>query len=116
MVREVRAIVGKDVAIEYTVDGKSRPARPDLGLFPLLARVMTARDPGLVPVPFMMPAVTDGRWFAELGIQPYGFTPLLLPDGFEFQKLTHAANERVPVAAIETGADIMYDLLQRYPG
>jgi acetylornithine deacetylase/succinyl-diaminopimelate desuccinylase-like protein len=116
MVRELRAIVGKDVAIDYTADGKPGPARPDLGLFPLLARAMTTRDPDLVPLPFMMPAVTDGRWFAELGIQPYGFTPLLLPEEFEFQKLTHAANERVPVAAIETGADIMYDLLQRYPG
>ncbi|MGA9598579.1 MAG: M20/M25/M40 family metallo-hydrolase [Acidimicrobiia bacterium] len=116
MAGELRRVIGDDIAVEYTVDGEPGPEQPDLGLFPLLADVMTRRDAGLIPVPFMMPAVTDGRWFARLGIQPYGFTPLLLPDGFEFQKLAHAANERVPVTAIETGAGIIYDLLQRYPG
>jgi acetylornithine deacetylase/succinyl-diaminopimelate desuccinylase-like protein len=116
MAAELRSIVGEDVTIEYTVDGEPGPARPDLGLFPLLADVMTDQDPDLVPLPFMTPAVTDGRWFAALGIQPYGFTPLLLPDGFEFQKLTHGANERVPVAAIGSGSDAIHQVLVRYPG
>ncbi len=116
MAAELHDIVGNDVIVDYTVDGEPGPSRPDLGLFPLLSRVMTARDDNLVPVPFLMPAVTDGRWFAQLGIQPYGFTPLLVPEDFEFQKYTHAANERVPVRAIEAGAEILYDLLQRYPG
>ncbi len=115
MVSELRSIVGNDVEIAYTVDVEPGPDRPNLGLFPLLSRVMTAHDHELVPVPFLMPAVTDGRWFAQLGIQPYGFTPLLVPDDFEFQELTHAANERVPVSAIETGAEIVFDLLRRYP-
>lgn len=114
MTGELRAIIGDDVEIEYTVDGEPGPAQPDLGLFPLLAEVMVDRDPSLVPVPFLMPAVTDGRWFARLGIQPYGFTPLLLPDGFEFQKLAHAADERIPVSAVGSGADILFDLLRRY--
>jgi len=115
MTEELRRLAGPDIDIEYTVDGRPGPTEPDLDLFPLLADVIRRRDPDAVPVPFMMPAVTDGRWFAELGIQPYGFTPLLLPDGFEFQKLTHAANERIPVAAIEAGADMIFDLLNRYP-
>lgn len=116
MASELRAIVGNEVEVDYTVDGNPGPEHPDLGLFPLLADSITDHDPDLIPVPFLMPAVTDGRWFAELGIQSYGFTPLLLPEGFEFQKLTHAANERVPVSAIEEGATIVYDLLRRYPG
>jgi len=116
MTDELRRLIGPNIEIDYAVDGKPGRAEPDLELFPLLADVVRRRDPDAVPVPFMMPAVTDGRWFAELGIQPYGFTPLLLPDGFEFQKLTHAANERIPVAAVEAGAEMVFDLLNRYPG
>ena len=116
MTAELRQVIGPDIAIAYTVDGEPGPAEPDLELLPLLAGVIRRHDPEAVPVPFLMPAVTDGRWFAELGIQSYGFTPLLLPEGFEFQKLTHAANERVPVSAINAGAEMMFDLLNRYPG
>ena len=44
------------------------------------------------------------------------FAPLLVPDEFELHDLTHAANERVPVEAIATGADIVYNPLGGYPG
>ena len=116
MAAELRRIVGPNVEIESTVDGKVGPAQPNVGLLPLLADVIREYDSDAVPIPFLLPATTDGRWFAELGIQPYGFTPLLLPDGFEFQKVVHAANERVPVSAVATGAEMMFELLRRYPG
>ena len=116
MAEELRRIVGADVTIDYTIDGPSNPVPPDLGLFSQLADVVTRRDLDGVPVPFLMPAATDGRWFAELGIQPYGFTPLLLPDGFAFQELAHAADERIPVAAVASGAEMVFDLLNEYPG
>jgi len=116
MADELRRIVGPDVGINYTVDGKPGVGEADLRLFPLLASVVQRRDPDGVPIPFLMPAATDGRWFAELGIQPYGFTPLLLPDGFAFSELAHAADERIPVAAVESGAEMIFDLLNRYPG
>jgi acetylornithine deacetylase/succinyl-diaminopimelate desuccinylase-like protein len=116
MTAELRRIVGEDVAIDYTIDGSPGPENPDLGMLPLLSEVIRAKDPDGVPIPFLMPATTDGRWFAELGIQPYGFTPLLLPEGFEFQKYTHAANERIPVAAMAAGAEMIHDLLVKYPG
>ncbi len=116
MAAELRRIAGPNVEIDYTVDGKVGPHQPNLALLPLLADVIRQHDPEAVPIPFLLPATTDGRWFAELGIQPYGFTPLLLPDGFEFQKVVHAANERVPVSAIGAGAEMVFDLLRRYPG
>jgi acetylornithine deacetylase/succinyl-diaminopimelate desuccinylase-like protein len=116
MLAELRAIVGPEPEITYRVDAEPGPDEPDLGLFDLLAAAVRAAQPDAVPVPFLMPAVTDGRWFARLGIQPYGFTPLPLPAGFDFQSVVHAADERVPAAAIERGAGIVYDLLTRYPG
>ena len=116
MAAELRAIVGPEPEITYTVDGADAASEPDLGLFELLAQLLREHDPTGVPVPFLLPAVTDGRWFAQLGIQPYGYTPLMLPHEFEFQSVVHAANERVPVDAIRTGSAILNDLLMRYRG
>lgn len=116
MLAELRSIVGPEPEIFYKVDAEPGPAEPDLGLFDTLAAAIRAADGDAVPVPFLIPAVTDGRWFARLGIQPYGFTPLLLPVDFDFQSVVHAADERVPVQAIERGAGIIHDLLCRYAG
>jgi acetylornithine deacetylase/succinyl-diaminopimelate desuccinylase-like protein len=111
---EISALAGPD--LELTV-ARSEPAAPreaDLGLWDVLAGVLTERAPGIVPVPYLMPAITDGRFFARLGIQTYGFTPMDLPEGFEFQKLVHAADERIPVAAVEFGTRAMLSVLERF--
>jgi acetylornithine deacetylase/succinyl-diaminopimelate desuccinylase-like protein len=62
----------------------------------------------------MVGGFTDGRMFARLGIQNYGFLPLQLPKGFNAGPTIHAANERVPVAAIDFGCAAVYQLVQRY--
>jgi acetylornithine deacetylase/succinyl-diaminopimelate desuccinylase-like protein len=113
---EVKAIVGRDVEIDFAVEGATTTTEPNMDLFPLLADVIREMDPDGHPIPFLMPAVTDGRWFACLGIQPYGFLPMVLPDDFVFQSLTHAADERIPVAAVRAGTEAMRRLLRRYPG
>ena len=60
--------------------------------------------------------VTDGRFFAGIGIQTYGFLPLNLPDGFGYTALIHAADERVPADAVRFGAEAVARVLQRYAG
>jgi len=62
----------------------------------------------------LFPAVTDARLFSKLGIQTYGFTPMKLPPDVECDKLFHAANERIPVEALDFGAQAIYKLLQRF--
>ena len=90
------------------------PARPDLGLFDTLSSVLKEADPEGIPVPMLMPAATDGRLFARLGIQVYGFLPMLLPETLDFAASIHGPDERVPVEAINFGAGAVYRLLQRY--
>ena len=90
------------------------PAGVDLGLFDQLCSALRAHDPVSVPVPFLLPGSTDGRHFARLGIQSYGFTPMLLPQQFTFFDTIHAANERIPVEAVEFGVTVLYDFLKNY--
>ncbi len=61
-----------------------------------------------------MPGVTDARFFSKLGIQTYGFTPLQLPDDFSFVGTIHAADERVPVKALDFGMKAIYEAIQRF--
>jgi acetylornithine deacetylase/succinyl-diaminopimelate desuccinylase-like protein len=110
---EIRAIAGDDLELTVIrhdpVDGK-----PDMTLFPLLASLVREADPTGVPIPSMVGGFTDGRMFARLGIQNYGFLPQNLPADFSSAGMVHGADERVPVEAIEFGARVLYRLLEQY--
>jgi acetylornithine deacetylase/succinyl-diaminopimelate desuccinylase-like protein len=109
---EVRALVGDDIELEL-VRYDAGPPEPRLDQFETLAQIIRELDPGAVPVPLLQAGVTDARFFAQLGIQNYGFLPLRLPADFAFTTLIHAADERVPAAAIEFGAEAVFRALQR---
>jgi acetylornithine deacetylase/succinyl-diaminopimelate desuccinylase-like protein len=85
-----------------------------MGLFDTLAGILREADPGGTPMPMLLAAVTDGRHFARLGIQTYGFTPMTLPAGFDFKQVVHAADERIPVEALDFGTNAIYKALQRF--
>lgn len=89
-------------------------AAPDMGLFRLLSDVLKEADKDAVPVPMLLPGGTDGRLFAKLGIQTYGFLPMPLPKDMQFTQLIHAADERIPVEAIGFGTDAIYNVIERY--
>ncbi len=111
--RELRAVLGQDCSIETRLIYPG-PATSDMGLFDTLAAPLRAIDQQAIPVPYVNPAVTDARFFAKLGIQTYGYTPLHLPDDFSFIGTIHAADERVPVAALDFGTQAVYEVLQKF--
>jgi acetylornithine deacetylase/succinyl-diaminopimelate desuccinylase-like protein len=113
--RELRDVVGQDVELEVEAFDQNDP-EVDYGLFPLLSDILCELDPGSTPIPMLLPAITDGRLFARCGIQSYGFTPLRLDPSFSFMNTIHAADERVPVDALEFGTDAISRLLERYEG
>jgi acetylornithine deacetylase/succinyl-diaminopimelate desuccinylase-like protein len=115
VIREIQTLVGHDLELE-TIRHDPYPAEPDLSQLPLLSSVLRELDPGSTPTPMLQIGVTDGRFFANIGIQTYGFLPLDLPDGFDFTKLIHAADERVPAESIRFGAEAIGRVLERYSG
>ncbi|GED83820.1 M20/M25/M40 family metallo-hydrolase [Streptomyces sp. 6-11-2] len=58
-------------------------------------------------VPFCMPGGTDAKQFSRLGITGYGFSPLKLPEGFDYNALFHGVDERVPVEALHFGVRVL---------
>ena len=113
LLAELRPITGPAVEMEVT-HFEPGPETPDMGLYPALADVLREEGFSGAPVPMLMPASTDGRHFAKLGIQTYGFLPMELPPGFDFASTVHGVNERIPVPAIESGSRAIYRLLQRF--
>jgi acetylornithine deacetylase/succinyl-diaminopimelate desuccinylase-like protein len=113
MIAELRRIVGDEVELEVARHDPG-PAEPDMGFFDTLAGILREADEGALPVPMFMPGVTDGRFFSRLGIQTYGFTPMNLPPGLDLLQKAHAADECIPVGAVEFGANAIYKALQRY--
>jgi acetylornithine deacetylase/succinyl-diaminopimelate desuccinylase-like protein len=111
LIGELHDAVGDDVELEL-VRHDPGPPEPNLRLLPDLGAILRELDAEAIPVPFLQIGVTDARFFARLGMQTYGFLPLRLPAEFEFAKLLHAADERVPVDAIEFGAEAVFRALQ----
>jgi acetylornithine deacetylase/succinyl-diaminopimelate desuccinylase-like protein len=111
LIAELRDIVGNDVEFEV-FNYQPGPAEPDMGLFDTLADILRKADPDGVPLPLLLTATTDGRFFSRLGIQTYGFLPMRLPKDFNFTQTIHAADERIPVEAVGFGTNAIYELLQ----
>ena len=115
MVRELRDVIGPEPEIEVTLVGPAQP-EVDLSQFDLFASVLKDADAGCVPLPSLVTGGTDARHFARLGIRTYGFLPLNVPPDFNSSSTIHAADERVPVNALEFGAECVYEAVMRYRG
>jgi acetylornithine deacetylase/succinyl-diaminopimelate desuccinylase-like protein len=93
---------------------RAAPADVDDTLFPTLASILQELDSTAVPIPFLFNESPDGRLFHERGIQHDGFLPMDLPPDIDLPSLIHGPNERVPLSAVDFGAEAIYRLIQRY--
>lgn len=110
---ELRALIGQWGEVEL-VSHSAGTGHLDMGLYDTLADILLAGQAGTGVVPLLMPGGTDGRHFSRLGIQSYGFLPMDLPADFDFMRTVHAANERIPVEALDFGSDKIYQALGRF--
>jgi acetylornithine deacetylase/succinyl-diaminopimelate desuccinylase-like protein len=88
----------REFALEAPVDSPS---------YAVLREALEHFDPEAHVVPFCMSGGTDAKQFSRLGISGYGFTPLKLPEGFDYQALFHGVDERVPVDALHFGTRVL---------
>ena len=108
---EIKNIIDDDIELEV-MRYDPGPFEPDMGLFKTLTGVLRTLDPNGIPVPYLLGASSDARFFSKIGIQTYGFIPMQLPESFEFARLIHAADERIPVETLAFGSEAIYQLLQ----
>lgn len=113
IIEELKDIIDEDIELEV-IRYDPGPVEPDMGLFDTLSAVLRTLDPEGVPIPFLLSASSDARFFSKIGIQTYGFIPMQLPENLDFTRLIHAADERIPIEALTFGSEAIYYLLKRY--
>ena len=99
----VREDVINDIAVEAPFEGP---------LVHAMGAAIRAEDPSGTPVPYTVSGGTDAKAFSSLGIQCYGFLPLLLPPELDFSAMFHGVDERVPVSGLEFGMRVMNRFVQ----
>ncbi len=107
LLAEVDRLLGPGVTREFVANQPPVQAPVDSPWFDAMAAALAAEDPGAVVVPFCMGGGTDAKAFASLGIDCFGFAPLWLPEGFDHRLMAHGVDERVPVAGLRFGADVL---------
>lgn len=108
----LRAVVGDDVDIRWGRWWSATEAAVDAPLLGILQHAIAAEDPAGLVVPYLLPASTDNKHFARLGVAGYGFVPLRVPDGFDVFGQFHAADERIPVESLEFSARVTERILR----
>lgn len=111
---ELAEILGPDIEIDI--------AHRDIGLeVPFsgelvhsMIQCLKRADPDARVLPYLMPAGTDNKALARIGIDGYGFVPMLLPDDYDFVSMFHGVDERIPISALDFGHRVLTDLLRTY--
>lgn len=79
-----------------------------------IIKTIAEHDPQAQVLPYLLPAGTDNKQLAKLGIRGFGFAPLKLPADFDYPSLFHGVDERVPTDALIFGQRVLSDLLRTY--
>jgi acetylornithine deacetylase/succinyl-diaminopimelate desuccinylase-like protein len=100
-------LTGPDVDWEFYHREPPLEAPLQTGTFDVLRESLEHFDPTAHVMPWCMSGGTDAKQFSRLGIAGYGFSPLKLPAGFDYQALFHGVDERVPVDALHFGVHVL---------
>ncbi|MCZ4123738.1 M20/M25/M40 family metallo-hydrolase [Streptomyces sp. H39-S7] len=100
-------LTGPYVDWEFYHRGVSLQAPVDSPTYGAMREALEHFDPEAHVIPYCMSGGTDAKQFSRLGITGYGFSPLKLPPGFDYQALFHGVDERVPVEALHFGVRVL---------
>ncbi|MEV6670684.1 M20/M25/M40 family metallo-hydrolase [Streptomyces sp. NPDC051162] len=104
-------LTGPEVSWDFHHRYDALQAPVDVPLFDRMRAAVERFDLDGHVVPFCMSGGTDAKQFATLGIVGYGFAPVRLPAGFDYQSLFHGVDERVPVDGLHFGVRVLDDFL-----
>lgn len=108
----IRQLVGPHVSIETIARDIALEVPFEGDLVDAMCAAIVKEDSQAIPVPYLMSGGTDNKALAKLGIIGYGFSPLKLPEDFDFVAMFHGVDERVPVEGLTFGVRVLKDFLE----
>lgn len=110
LLRELRAVLGDEVELEVMRSAPPVVTEPvESPVFDSIRAQIAAREREAVVVPYMIPGFTDAKYFTRTGARWYGFSPVKIDkaSGIRFADMFHGDNERVPVAGLAWGVEVL---------
>ncbi|HEY4243452.1 MAG TPA: M20/M25/M40 family metallo-hydrolase [Kofleriaceae bacterium] len=110
LLAELRAVLGPDVELEIIKSAPPTVTEPVASpLFDIIKREVESREPDAVVIPYMIPGFTDAKYFSQMGARWYGFSPVKIEkgSGIRFADMFHGHNERIPVAGLAWGTEVL---------
>lgn len=86
----------------------AKPSSADSRLYKRMEEVIQKTSPGALITPFMQAGATDGAFLRERGIDVYG-VPLFLRESGKGR--AHGDDERISIAAMEAGTELLYQIV-----
>ena len=111
IVRWVRAAIADDAVEVTVVSPPKRPnmSPPDTEMYKSLTAALERRVPGAVVAPRILTGFTDNWTFREMGLQAYGFSPIVVDD--EDGKRVHGNDERISLENMREGTRLYLEML-----
>jgi acetylornithine deacetylase/succinyl-diaminopimelate desuccinylase-like protein len=111
---QLQKIMGdKEITIDPLPEFESnaQPSSPlDNELYQAIERVAQQKDPGCMVTPFLITGATDSRFFREIGVSCYDFSPFRLRQ--EDLKLVHGHNERISIENLGFASEVIFEIVR----
>jgi acetylornithine deacetylase/succinyl-diaminopimelate desuccinylase-like protein len=111
---QLREVIDDDeIEITPLLDFESSPSPPSPTaneLYQAIAQVARRKDPGCVVTPFLITGATDSRFFREIGVPCYDFSPFRL--GQDDLKLVHGHNERISIENLGFATEVIFEIIR----
>jgi acetylornithine deacetylase/succinyl-diaminopimelate desuccinylase-like protein len=115
LIAEIKRVMEEDVEVEILRDMPPVETEAGTPLFQLCCDAIKTHHPGATPVPYLAPGFTDAKNWSRNGTSCYGFMPVQFPDdGVRFGDLFHGHDERIPVAGLQWGAQVLYEVVKQF--
>ena len=117
--RELGAVLGPEVELEVVREAPPVVTEPvESPLYDAIRAEILRREPDAVVVPYMIPGFTDAKYFTRTGARWYGFSPLKIErgSGIRFAEMFHGDDERIPLAGLHWGTEVLHGLVTRFCG
>lgn len=111
-IQELRDVIDDPrVEVEVAFASQSPSSSSDTELHAAIKAVCNEVMPDAAVLPRVTAGFTDSRAFRRHGVPAYGFVPMLL--GPEEQGGMHGNNERISLANLRRGVEVMYRVVER---
>lgn len=111
LLREVRQLLGEGYDFEVLFEMPALSGSPTDPVLAFMERALRRWDPEAIVAPTMVPGFTDAKHYSRLGARCFGFSPVRIPENFQFLNLMHGHDERIPVDGFLFGLRVLFDLV-----